>query len=86
MDLLGSRVGGEMRGVAVRVADGLPQPRRLRRLDARPADLLDQQAADEERLVAEHLGVEPEPRPAREQPVGRVLGQASRASTRDDCR
>ena len=86
MDLLGPGVGRELRRVAVGVADRLPQPRRLRRLDARPAHVLDQQAADEERLVAERLGVEPEPRPARQQPVGRVLRQRSRASTRELCR
>ena len=79
MDLLGPGVGREVRRVAVGVADRLPQPRRLRRLDARPADVLDQQAGQEEGLVAQRLGVEPEPRPARQQPVGRVLRQALRA-------
>ena len=80
VDLVDAGVGLELGRVAAGVADRLPQPRRLGRLDARPADLLDQQAADEQRLVADRLGVEPEPRPAGQQPVLRVLRQRSGAS------
>ena len=71
--------------VAVGVTHGLPQPERLRRLDAGSAQPFDQQPAREERLVAKRLGVEPEPRPPRQEPVGRVLARAS-GVTRDDCR
>src|SRR5262249_32535982 len=57
-------------------ANGFPQSSGLWRLDRRTADLLDQQAAGEERLITQHLGVEPEAWTARQQAVSRVLGQA----------
>ncbi len=76
MDLLGPIVGGEPRCVAVCIAHGFPQSRGLGRLDARSAHLLDEQAAEEKGLVANHLGVEPKPRTARQQPVGGVPRQA----------
>ena len=56
MDLLRAAVGHELRRVARRIPDGLPQSRRLRRLDARPAHVLDQESAGEERLVADYAG------------------------------
>ena len=80
MHLVGTGIRREPGGVAVGIAHRFPQPGGLRRLDARPAKVLDQQAANEEGLVAQRLGVKPKPRAARQQPVGRVLGQALRAS------
>src|SRR5262245_63692608 len=41
----------------------------LIRFDRRPADLLDQQSRDKERLVADHLRRQSETRAARKQPV-----------------
>ena len=55
-----------MSRIAVGIGDCLPQTRRLRRLDTRASDGLDQQATVEKSLVAEHLGIEPEPRAAGE--------------------
>src|SRR5699024_814790 len=69
VDLLDARVGLDTDRVAPRVGDRLPQAGRLRRLDARPSYALDEHAGDEQRLVAQALGVEPEPGTAREQPV-----------------
>ena len=63
-----------------------PQARRLRRLHLRPAQLLDQQPARRQRLVAQHLGVEAEARAARQQAVGRVLRQPAPSSACDDWR
>ena len=72
----------EAAAVAVLARAGLPvdaaaerraQARaRLRRLDRRAVHLRAEQPADEQRLVADHLGREPEPRAAGEQPVVRV--------------
>ena len=53
MDLLGPVVGGEVGRVAVGIAHRLPQSRGLGRLDARSADALDEQAAEEKGLVAQ---------------------------------
>ena len=79
MDLLGAGVGGEVRRVAVGVADGLPEAGGWGGFTLGPPTVSIEQAADEQRLVAQHLGVEPEPRAARQQPVGRVLRQRSPA-------
>ena len=48
---------------------GFPHAGRLIRLHARAADLLRQQAARRQRVVANHLGIHAEPRAAREQPI-----------------
>ena len=78
-------VGDELHGVRAGVADRFPQPGRLRRLHARAAQLFDEQAAGEERLVAEHLGVEPEAGAAGEQAVLGIRRYSS-GETCDDCR
>ena len=86
MHLLVAGVGLEVRRVAAGVADRLPQAGRLRRLDAGTAHLLDQQAADEQRLIAQHLGVEAETRAARQQaivPDPSPAGPSSPATTAD---
>ena len=54
-----------------------PVARRLVRLDARPADLGREQAADRQGVVADELGVEPEARSA-----GRASGWTGRAAGR----
>ena len=64
----------------------VPEPGRLVRLHRRPADPLDQQPAEAQRLVADHLGRQPEPRPARQQAVLGIARDAPPAVTRDDCR
>ncbi len=65
--------------VVARVAadDGhrLPDPFRLVWLDAGAADLGREQAARGQSVVADHLGIEPVARAAREQPILRVLLQ-----------
>ena len=58
----------------------LPEPGGLVGRDARAADPAVEQPADRQRLVAEELGLEPEPRPARQEPVLRVLRGQRRAS------
>ena len=55
---------------------------RLRREDARPADLLRQQAAGPQRRVADQLGLQPHARAAGQQPVVRVVGQQLRRHPR----
>ena len=59
----------EIGRVARRVTDRLPNAGRLIRLHARAALLLDQQAAQRQGAVADHLRVEPEPRPSRYQAI-----------------
>ena len=66
--------------VAVAVADRLPDVRRLVGVHAAAAHLVVHQPADEERVVAELLGVEAEARAAREQAVLGVLARDSRAT------
>ena len=58
----------------------VPEARRLVRLHRRAAGPLDEQPAEPQRLVADHLGRQPEPRPARQQPV---LGIALERFARD---
>ena len=58
--------------VARRRCSSFHRPGGLVRLHRRPAEFLDQQAAGEQRLVADHLGRQPEPRAAGEQAVLRV--------------
>ena len=60
-------------------ASSLPEAGGWYGLTRRAAELLDQQAANGQRLVADHLGGEPEARPAGEQPVLRVLLAAAPA-------
>ena len=54
-----------------------PQPGRLQRLHRRAAELLDEQAAGKQRLVADHLGRQAQPRAAGEQAVVRIAGRVS---------
>ena len=51
----------------------VPDSRRLVRLDAWPADFRVQQAGHSQRIVANELGVELQPRAAGEQAIVRVL-------------
>ena len=85
MDFLDAGIGLEVDRIAPGVADGLPEPGGLRRLDARSAHVLDQKSAGEQRLVAEHLGVEPV---SRSRDSSRLAGSFASFSgvTRDDCR
>ena len=64
----------------------LPQTRRLIRLDRRSADRIDQQAARRQRAVADHLGRQPEPRPARQAACSRGRWPASSAGASELCR
>ena len=69
--------------VVVAVGQLVPEAGRLVGLHGRPADPLDQQPGEPKRLVADHLGRQPEPRPARQQPVlGVALEQRRRDSRR----
>ena len=81
-----SRSVAAVRHVVVGAGQLLPQARRLVRLHRRPADLLDQQPAGGQRLIANHLGRQPQPRPAGEQPVLRIAARAAAGVTADDCR
>ena len=56
------------------------KPGRLIRLHRRPADLLHQQPGDRQRLIAHHLGRQPEARSARQQAVLRIALHQLRAS------
>src|SRR5688500_18019898 len=57
---------------AQREVEEVPVARRLVRLDARPADLRDEQAADRQRVVTHELGIQAEAPLAGEYPVERV--------------
>ena len=59
MDFFVSGVCLEANGVGAGVADGFPEAVGLGWLDAGAADLIDEEAGDEESLVAEGFGIEP---------------------------
>src|SRR5690606_9701928 len=62
----GAFVWDELRRIAARIGDGLPQARRLIGLDALAAELFDQEARREERSVSDRLGVQAKAGSARE--------------------
>ena len=64
------------------VVNDPPHALRLRRHHRLAVHLGRQPAREGQRLVAHHLGREPRPRAAREQPIARVARRASRASPR----
>ncbi len=57
----------------------VPEPGRLVRFHGRTAGSLDQEPGEPKRLVADHLGRQPQPRPARQQAVLGVAIEPCRA-------
>ncbi len=60
----------------------VPEPGRLVRFHGRAAGSLDQQPGEPKRLVADHLGRQPQPRPARQQAVLGVAIEPFRVDAR----
>ena len=54
------------------VVDFLPEPFGMVGIDAGTTNLLDKLAADKEGRISNHLGIEPKPRPSRQQLVDRI--------------
>ena len=71
-----------LRGIDVAIRGLFPQPFGLIGEHARSTEPLDQQAADRERVVANHLRRQPEARPAGQQPILRILFQQLRRDSR----